>query len=140
MSYGANLTDLFRRAAGYVDRICAARSRPISGRAATKFDLVISLTAAKALGLTAPEPPGAQSNISFAAHPAHGRCCVGSRLPGRHQPTPALWLLGGRKVPRHEIAGSGAVGARWTHGDSRPTGYCLRRLERSACSDSAFCQ
>jgi putative tryptophan/tyrosine transport system substrate-binding protein len=56
MSYGPNIPDLFRRAADYVDKILrGAKPGEIPVEQATKFDLVINLTTAKALGLTIPE-------------------------------------------------------------------------------------
>jgi putative tryptophan/tyrosine transport system substrate-binding protein len=56
MSYGPNVPDLFRRAADYVDKILrGAKPGEIPVEQATKFDLVINLTTAKALGLTIPE-------------------------------------------------------------------------------------
>jgi ABC-type uncharacterized transport system substrate-binding protein len=57
MSYAANFPDLFRRTAELVDKILRG-SKPgnIPVEQPTKFDLVINLTTAKALGLTIPEP------------------------------------------------------------------------------------
>jgi putative tryptophan/tyrosine transport system substrate-binding protein len=56
MSYGPNIPDLFRRAADYVDKILrGAKPGEIPVEQATKFDLIINLTTAKALGLTIPE-------------------------------------------------------------------------------------
>jgi len=55
MSYGPNFPDLFRRAADYVDKILrGANPADIPVEQPTKFDLIINLTAAKALGLDVP--------------------------------------------------------------------------------------
>jgi len=57
MSYGPNYPDLFRRAAEYVDKILrGARPGELPVEQATRFDLIVNLTTAKALGLTIPEP------------------------------------------------------------------------------------
>jgi putative ABC transport system substrate-binding protein len=56
MAYGPNNADLFRRAGDYVDKILrGAKPGDIPVEQPTKFDLVINLTTAKAIGLTLPE-------------------------------------------------------------------------------------
>jgi len=56
MSYGPNFLDLYRRAADFVDKILRGeKPANIPVEQPTKFDLVVNLTTAKALGLTIPE-------------------------------------------------------------------------------------
>jgi putative ABC transport system substrate-binding protein len=55
ISYGANQADLFRRAAGFVDQILrGAKPADIPVEQPTKFDLVVNLVTAQALGLEVP--------------------------------------------------------------------------------------
>jgi putative ABC transport system substrate-binding protein len=55
MSYGPNIPDLHRRAAEYVDKILrGAKPADIPVEQPTKFDFVVNLTTAKALGLEIP--------------------------------------------------------------------------------------
>jgi putative ABC transport system substrate-binding protein len=56
MSYGPNFSDLFRRAAEFVDKILrGTQPADIPVEQPTRFELIVNLTTAKALGLTIPE-------------------------------------------------------------------------------------
>ena len=56
MSYGVDTRDLMHRAAGYIDRILKGeKPAELAVQQPTRFNLVINLKTAKALGLTVPE-------------------------------------------------------------------------------------
>jgi hypothetical protein len=63
MSYGPNFPELYRRAAEYVDKILrGAKPADIPVERPTKFDLVVNLTTAKALGVQIPPTLLARAN------------------------------------------------------------------------------
>jgi putative ABC transport system substrate-binding protein len=56
VSYGPDRIDLFRKAAGYVDRILrGAKPVDLPVQAPTKYELVLNLKTAKAMGLSIPQ-------------------------------------------------------------------------------------
>jgi putative ABC transport system substrate-binding protein len=104
MSYGPNYPDLYRRAAELVDKILqGAKPADLPVEQPTKFDLIINLTTAKALGLAIPEPlllradevierGGASSSRYSAARRWRGRSPF---VPSKVQLSYALAFSGG---------------------------------------------
>ena len=63
MSYGANFADMYRRSAGYVVKILKGASpAELPVEQPTKFEMVVNLKTAKALGITIPEAILLQAN------------------------------------------------------------------------------
>ena len=63
MSYGADFEDLYRKAAYYVDRILkGTKPADLPVQQATKFEFIISLNAAKQIGITLPYELLARAN------------------------------------------------------------------------------
>ena len=86
MSYGPNFPDLFRRAGDYVDKILrGAKPADMPVEQPTKFDLVINLITAKALGLDraadAARPRRRGDRMMSGA--SSSRCSAARRLRGR---------------------------------------------------------
>ena len=110
MSYSADLTDLVRRAATYIDKILkGARPADLAVEQASQYRLVINLKTAKALGITIPPSLVARADGRHRHHPHSRRCRA---MPARgHSASSRIGLRGferevsdvgeGARKPRH---------------------------------------
>ena len=112
MSYGANVSDLFRRTAGLVDKILkGTKPAEIPVEMPTKFELAINLKTAKALSLEIPSALLIVWVTKIAA-PARGRSCAGFRMPAMLEGATTRWPASESRQgtnPRAMVGGGAAT-------------------------------
>ncbi len=82
MSYGVDLPDLFRQAAGYTDRILRGeRPGDLPVQQPSKFEMIINLTTARLLGLTVSDKLLVAADEVIEWNAASSLRCSGARRP-----------------------------------------------------------
>jgi hypothetical protein len=98
ISYGPNFPDLFRRAGDFVNKILrGAKPADLPIEQPTKFDLVVNLTTAKALGLTIPQSLLAVADEVIESHRLSLHCTMSASGTKRTSHClPAMSAFGGK--------------------------------------------
>ena len=132
-SYGFEGLEQFQAAATYVDRILrGTKPAELPLQLPTRYQLVINLKAAKAIGLSVPESLLARADEVIESFRAHTCCTCSQPLMCRFSDAcmttyPRAPTAGVGKAPRHEVAGGGAPSVQRALRGCAPTGTELAK-------------